>query len=576
MKKIFTLFFAFSFFSLLAQNLYPPNSNFSSASMKPCPFDSTLLLLQADDWFIYQTLDDTWNGVMDSTKCLGVKDTLGKLIIELDQIDINKPVFVKNLMNDSTKVSLQPDWIYDGFASIEISDETFVNFSPNCENGFCTGVIFGIEVPDSAGTSTVIRSHIDPSESTTDEYYDLCVVTEGFDEIYLKEVVFKFKLLNSTSEGLWFRPQNASLYGADEYFIHRIDQDTFVYNYHYNSSDSSYNVGLFDIGIGEYPDGGNYILTYNDTTYPNPQDISYLDLTPFDNDTFQTTINIYVEYEQTLYPQPFTQFRGGLIEGNDSTRHNISIINNGGDFCFSEIGIDVIFEGRSNYIHHGGDIKFGAQTSCLLFKSGASFILADDTYFEYGKNGMGMLVLGQDGTIKLGKNSTLLINNRMVLVENPALFGTVDNQQIYMELNEGSTLAFGEQAYLTNHFSIDRNMKLNIYMNGGILDDSKLSPDELEVINLIYPTPPEVFRENVKVFPNPTSDRLTFSMILENENRIEIEAYDLAGRFVFSKIENGQKGKNDFQIQVSDLSKGVYFFKIKTELGEAIEKVMVF
>lgn len=65
-------------------------------------------------------------------------------------------------------------------------------------------------------------------------------------------------------------------------------------------------------------------------------------------------------------------------------------------------------------------------------------------------------------------------------------------------------------------------------------------------------------------------------MILENENLIEIEAYDLAGRFVFSKTGNGQKGKNDFQVQVNDFSKGVYFFKIKTELGEAVEKVMVY
>lgn len=576
MKKNFTLFFTFSFLSLMAQNLYPPNFNFLSASMKPCPFDSTHLLLQADDWLIYQTLDDTWNGVIDSTKCLGVKDTLGKLIIELDQVDIDKPVFVKNMMNDTTKISLFPDWIYESYASIETSDETFVNFSPNCENGFCTGAILGIEIPDSAGTSSLIKTHIDPSESTTDKYYNFCLVTEGFDEIYLKEVVFKFKLLNSLSEGLWFRPQNVSLYGPDEYYINRIDQDTFVYNYSYNSGDSSYNVGLFDIGMGEYPIGGNYILTYHDTTYPNIQDISYLDLTPFENDTFQTTINIFVEYEQTLYPQPYTQFRGGLIEGNDSIRHQINIINNGGNFCFSETGIDVILEGRSNYIHQGGDIKFGAQTSCFLFKNGASFILADDTDFEYGKNGLGMLVLGQGGTIKLGKNSTLLINNRMVLVEDPSLFGEVDNQQIYMELNEGSTLAFGEQAYLTNDFSIDRNMKLNIYMNGGILDDSKLSAKELEVINLIYPTPPEVFMENVKVFPNPTSGNLTFSMILENEDSVEIEVYDLAGRFIFTKRENGEKGKNDFQIQVNGLSKGVYFFKIKTELGEAIEKVMVY
>lgn len=576
MEKIFTLIFTLSFSSLFAQDIYPPNNNFSSASIRPCPFDSTQMLLQADDWLIYQTLDDTWNGVMDSTKCLGVTNDFGTLIIELDQIDIDKPVFVKSLMDDSTKILLYSDWIYEGHMGIQMSDETFVNFSPNCENGFCTGTIIGIEVPDSSGNSSLIRTHIDAATYSTDTYFDHCIVTESFDEVYLKELVFKFKLLNSTSTDLWFRPQYVNLYGPDDYYMNRINQDTFVYNYSYNSSDSSYYVGLFDIAIGEYPIGGNYILAYTDTTYPSPQNISYLDLTPFDNDTFQTTINVIVEYEQAFYPQPFAQFRGGLIEGNDSIRHHFNLINNGGDFCFSQMGIDVIFEGRSNYIHHGGDIKFGAQTSCLLFKNESAFILADDTNFEYGKNGMGMLVLGHGGTIKLGKNSTLLVNNRMVLVEDPSLFGMVDDQQIYMELNKGSTLVFGEQAHLTNSFSIDRNMKLNIYMNGGILDDSKLSSDELEVINLIYPTPPAVFSKNVKVFPNPTSDILIFSMILENENSVEIEAYDLAGRFVFSKTENGQKGENYFQFQVSGLSKGVYFFKIKTDLGEVIEKVMVY
>ncbi|MFK8007089.1 MAG: hypothetical protein AB8H03_11980 [Saprospiraceae bacterium] len=73
-------------------------------------------------------------------------------------------------------------------------------------------------------------------------------------------------------------------------------------------------------------------------------------------------------------------------------------------------------------------------------------------------------------------------------------------------------------------------------MNGEILAESKLSPNELEVINLIYPTLPEFFRKKIKVFPNPTSNILTISMILGNKNTVEIKAYDLAGRFTFSKM----------------------------------------
>lgn len=575
MKRIFTLFFFLASIFSFGQNIFPPNHLFTQSSMQICPFDSTQMLLQADDWFIYQTLDDTWNGTMDSTRCIGVKDTLGMLIIELSQIDIDKPVFVKSLMDDITKVPMVANTIYEGNAFIEASDDTFVNFSPNCTNGFCTGVIFGIEIPDSTGTSNNLRTYTDFSYSGTDfSYYDYCIVTENFpNEVFLKEVIFKFKLLNNSAEYLWFRPKLSSLYGHD-YGVGLVAQDTTVEGF--NSFDSTYNTYINEVSFNPNFYTDNFILVYHDTTYPSPEYPSYLDLTPIDNDTFQSTINIFVGNNQTLHPQPYVQFRGGLVEGSDSIRHHFNLINDGGGLCFGYGWIEFTFSGGNNYIHNGGDIFFGGPSACFQFKNNSALIVGDDTRLDYGENGIGMLALATGGTIEIGKNSTLFVNNTMALYEQLQLYGVVENQQIYMELNEGSSLIFGEKAKLTNKFSIDKKMKLNIYMNGGILDDSKLSHEERTVINLIYPTPPKVFNEIVKVFPNPASDFLTFSMILKNENSVEIEAYDLAGRFVFSKTKNGQKGKNDFQIQVSDLSKGIYFFKIKTDLGEAIEKVVIY
>lgn len=575
MNKLFTLFFTLASIFSFGQNVNPPNYLFAESSMQPCPFDSTQMLLQADDWLIYQTLDDTWAGTMDSTQCIGVKNISGTMVIELSQIDISKPVFVKSLMNDSTKVPMLANTIYEGSAAMETSDDTFVNFSPNCANGFCTGVIFGIEIPDSTGTSTNIRTYSDIAQDGTDlNYYDYCIVTENFpDKVFLKEVIYKFKLLNSSAANLWFRPSYSNLTGHD-YGISLIAQDTTVDGF--NLLDSTYNIYLNEISTTSSFYSDNFILVYHDSTYPSPEYLSYLDLAPFDNDTFQSTINLFVDFFQVLHPQPFVQFRGGLVEGSDSIRHHFNLINNDGGLCFGYGLIEFTFSDGNNYIHNGGDIFFGGPSACFQFKNNSALIVGDETYLEYGKNGMGMLVLATGGTIKIGKNSTLFVNNTMALYEQPQFYGVVDNQQIYMELNKGSNLVFGEKAKLTNKFSIDKNMKLNIYMNGGILDDSKLSPEERAVINLIYPTPPEFFKENVKVFPNPTSDFLIFSMILENENSVEIEAYDLAGRFVFSQTKNGQKGNNDFQIQVNDLSEGVYFFRIKTDLGEAIEKVMVF
>jgi len=211
----------------------------------------------------------------------------------------------------------------------------------------------------------------------------------------------------------------------------------------------------------------------------------------------------------------------------------------------------------------------------MRFQEGSSLVVDDDTHFVYGKNGMGMLAIATGGSIELGKNSTLEINNTVALYELTQLYGVEEDQQIYMTLNEGSSLIFGKDAHLTNKYSIDKKMKLNIYMNGGTIDMSNLSAEEQNVINLIYPTVPTHLKDNIKVFPNPTQGDLNFSMILGKKEMLTFEAFDLTGRLVFSEMQEGVKGKNTFTIAQRFLSKGIYFFKIKSSQGEITKKVIV-
>ena len=574
MKGIFTLVFSLSFFFSFGQiSASPPNSNFSTATMRPCHFDSTQMLLQADDWLIYQTLNDAWDGEVDSTRCIGVtEDTLDQLIIELDQIDVAKPVFVRSLMGDSTKVLLTPDWVYEGNGRIDISENTFINFSPNCPNGLCTGMVIGIEIPDSTGTSTNLRTYFDAAETGGDRFYLTCMTTEYFEENYLKEFIFKFKLLGTQGENRWFRPRFSKIYPVDSSVLRLLNKDTTVSENMFSSFDSTYNLNLTDIAMPGSWWENVFLLTYQDTTYPSPNHISYLELTPEENDSIPRMINLSTNYS-TLHLQPFTGFRGGLVVGSDSIRHQVNLFNDG-MFCLNGGFIDLTFNGGNNYIHQGGEVNFGAATSCMRFQEKSALIVDEEVTFEYGRNGHGMLALATGGTIELRKNSTLVIDTRVFLYELEKLYGVVENQQIYMELNKGSRLIFGKNAKLDNRYSVDKNMKLNIYMNGGALDISQLSSESRAVINLIYPKPPRYFEENVKVYPNPTSGNLTFSMVLDEAEMVKIEAYDLAGRLVFSKKQNGEKGNNEIQMQL-ELSAGVYFFKIKSRLGEAIKKIVV-
>ena len=69
----------------------------------------------------------------------------------------------------------------------------------------------------------------------------------------------------------------------------------------------------------------------------------------------------------------------------------------------------------------------------------------------------------------------------------------------------------------------------------------------------------------VNIYPNPTNGELK---IESGELRIEdIVIYD-----VFGKMQKIEKSKN--AIDISHLSTGIYFVKIRTEAGEVVKKVL--
>ncbi|WP_339889360.1 T9SS type A sorting domain-containing protein [uncultured Flavobacterium sp.] len=72
---------------------------------------------------------------------------------------------------------------------------------------------------------------------------------------------------------------------------------------------------------------------------------------------------------------------------------------------------------------------------------------------------------------------------------------------------------------------------------------------------------------SVGVYPNPVNDMVN---IKANTAISSIEIYDVQGRIIHKKITN-QKTES---IDVSAYSNGIYFLKIKTEVGEKVEKIV--
>jgi N-acetylneuraminic acid mutarotase/predicted GH43/DUF377 family glycosyl hydrolase len=76
--------------------------------------------------------------------------------------------------------------------------------------------------------------------------------------------------------------------------------------------------------------------------------------------------------------------------------------------------------------------------------------------------------------------------------------------------------------------------------------------------------------DHVRLYPNPANDIINIG--IENTNSATIEIYNVSGRLVFSKEVNSKVEK----IDVSGLSKGMYFVKVMQKNNVNIEKLIVY
>jgi len=131
-------------------------------------------------------------------------------------------------------------------------------------------------------------------------------------------------------------------------------------------------------------------------------------------------------------------------------------------------------------------------------------------------------------------------------------------------------------AFPSHTYSAAGNYKICLTITDSIgctstyCDSSYLQKSTNTVISVdVIPSGISVINENelsdqIHIFPNPASDNLT----IETPQKSEIEIVNLQGQLTksFTAISNKTT------IDVSDFAKGIYFVKVKTENGVAVEK----
>ena len=554
MKNVILLLLFFSGYHLFSQNI--PYSSSYIAVDTTCAWDDDISFTTTVGWIAYQTIDDTYNGVVDSSICLPLKEeeTYGGISFLFNGFDTSRSLFIKADLTDLNKISLEKDAAYlinDGF----FTGVPNLDISIACADLVCSAIILGIEIPDSTLTATTTRWHFINASSFDGGF---CFPTEKFESQYLTDYILKLTFVNATDTLFkkWSNPYMQEVYDATLI--------TDLTNAPGNYEDTTYVIHGYDI-IGFYQTG---ILKYDDPFYPSTDHFDFIDVTPDPNPSIVTAINIEIDGDFTLLTQPLVQLRGGMVEG-DTLRHQVNLINNGGTFCLSIA--EMVFTGNTNYIFNSGKLEMYGPTSCVMFKSGAAIKVADSSSLQYGNNGVGVLGLGSGGTVVLGKGSSMYINNRVSLIKDP---NSIYSGDIYMNLNKGNTFGFGNGASITNDAKSETGAHLCIYMNGGELDLSGLNEESKKLIRLIYPIPSEDFSEKMNLFPNPTSEIFTAEIQNEKPQKITIQITDLNGKSLQQQDADLIAGINAIKISAKNLEKGIFLVNFITGSEQGIKRLV--
>lgn len=515
---------------------------------RPCPGDSLQEVLSFAGWEAYQTLDDRWDGPRDPAICIELASVSSSgwvhPAIEFDQIDPQRPVFLRALFDDDQVLPLAPDNIYT-FSSNAYTPGGWD--TGDCPGGPCTGAVAAVRIPDASGTGTDLRWYDATYAPLPFSTYpiNLCAPTEKFSNNDLREFVLSMKALDP-QPGEDIRFISIATIDAQEWgTLVRLRPD---------------NIGQFRSGVSDYLFGWGwgeeFLVLHADTTYPDGDNVYHLDLRPVPDAGTPTPVTAYLGPENTFQFQPFTQLRGALVAGSDSLRHPLTVVNDGSDLCMGWTFVELVWEPGSRYVHRAGHVEFAGRNSCFMFQPGSTLEVAPGSSFHYGREGRGMLALIEGSQLQIGQGGELVMHGTLVIKEAPEQQTPLD---WHLTLGAGQRLRFAPGSRIHNAFSINARMKLVVNLDGGSIDISGLSPEDREKV-VVVELPSEDWSA-LRILGNPVREELAMTFGVRKAGTLQLRVLDSMGRLVAERSQAVYPGENRAVLSVLRLRQGAYLLE---------------
>ena len=201
--------------------------------------------------------------------------------------------------------------------------------------------------------------------------------------------------------------------------------------------------------------------------------------------------------------------------------------------------------------NNGGYANFTAQSATLLkgatytieltpgFISEAAVVEYWTVYIDYNHNG-----IFEPGEIA-GEKHGYIRQNKSFTIPATALNGStrmrIQMQEGIQETNPCATFTYGE----VEDYSvvITSNAGRSAEASAGNITEEKTA--------------------DLKLYPNPVNDELTFEFTGSNDGNAKVNVYDLSGHKVMQVVNPTVNGSNTFQLNTGELANGFYIFEME-------------
>lgn len=552
MKPLYLLACLLVSSSLSAQNIYEYIS-FNPLVEDTC--GSGNAILRPEHFIAYQTIDNTQDGEIDPETCV----EWGSWELLLTGADLSRPVFVRLV---DFELSLPPNdlLMFSNFYNEVWSNDSHIDWGNQdfCFDGLCNGLEVRVEVPSEDGEGLNERVWQQEFSPVPDEIaqwsliatgFSMCVPTEDFEEQQLNELVLKFMFVEGVDSIEMYGLEIASREGVFEVS---------------NSNLSDYqNAGGYEFDGWGWSGSADFVFLYDAGGYPSETNVSYVEFFPPQNPSTLQTIQLLFGEDDNYTLQPFTQFRGGLVEGEDELRHNLEIVNEGATFCFNSY-IDFTVDNGSRFVHHGGKLEFQGGRSCMQLSGGATFVLSSPR-LNYGQVGQGMFALYGGSNILLEPNSHLHFDGKMLLANHA---WDAEFVPVVMTLKEGAKLSFSEFAKLED--LSEGKTKLLIRNQGGEVDLTNLTEAERASIEIITEA---VETKQITLLGNPVATDGDLSFLLFEEGEATVRVLDANGK----RMLESEMGADSplIKLPLKGMPAGAYLLQVKQQAEIRTERFVI-